>query len=110
MALVNRAMQPLTAALERADSGSSIATVVRSVLVVVTIGLASALLRALDADLASAALALLAVVVVAASFGLAYGALATACGYLALNLWFTNPTGSIAVDKVEDLVPLVAFA
>src|SRR4051812_1217768 len=99
-----------TDVLERWDRPSGAATLVKCVAVLGATAASSALLLAFDADLATAALALLGVVVVAACFGPGYGALATACGYLALNLWFTSPTGSIAIDKVEDLVPLGAFA
>jgi two-component system sensor histidine kinase KdpD len=70
---------------------------------------ASLVLRACDADMASAALALLAVTAGAASFGRTEGACAVLGSYLALNLWFTNPTGTLGVDKIEDLLPLVAF-
>ena len=64
----------------------------------------------LDADLASVALALLAVVVLAASFGPCYMVVAVVCAFVALNWCFTSPEGSFEIGKVEDVVPLLAFA
>ena len=95
--------------LERCDTPSRTATVSRTAAVAGAIGASVAVLLAVDADLATAALVMLAVVVVSSAFGAGYGAVATVCAYLALNWWFTDPTGTIAIDKVEDLVPLVAF-
>jgi len=80
------------------------------VAVIVVGGVATAVLLAVDADLATAALTFLGLVVVAAGFGWAFGGFAVVLAYLALNLWFTDPTGTLSVDKVEDLVPLAAFA
>lgn len=64
----------------------------------------------LDADLAAASLAFLAVVVFVARYGHLHAALSVACTFLALNWWFTSPTGALEIAKVEDLVPLLAFA
>jgi two-component system sensor histidine kinase KdpD len=83
---------------------------IRFAAIVVGTAVVSALLLAVDADLATAALALLALVVLTASLGAWYGAVVVVCAYLALNWWFTAPVDSFAIDKVEDLVPLVAFA
>jgi two-component system sensor histidine kinase KdpD len=97
-------------ALERLAAPTRAAAVARIVAIVASTAVLSALLRLVDGDLATAALALLALVVAAASFGAAYGAVAVACAFLALNWWFTQPVDSFSIDKVEDLVPLLAFA
>jgi two-component system sensor histidine kinase KdpD len=51
----------------------------------------------------------LAVVVAAAVAGLASGLVASALSFLALNLFFTPPLNTFAVDKTEDLVALAVF-
>jgi two-component system sensor histidine kinase KdpD len=96
--------------MERLARPTTPAIVARLAAIVAATLAISALLRLADADLATAALALLALVVLAASFGGSYGAVAVVCAYLALNYWFTLPIDQFAIDKVEDLVPLLAFA
>lgn len=51
----------------------------------------------------------LAVVVAAAAAGLVAGLVASALSFLALNLFFTQPIHTFAVDKTEDLVALAVF-
>jgi two-component system sensor histidine kinase KdpD len=97
-------------ALARLAAPSPAATVARVTAIVVGTALVSALLRLVDADLATAALALLAMVVFFAAFGAWYGLVAVVCAYVALNWAFTTPIDSLAVDKIEDFVPLLAYA
>jgi two-component system sensor histidine kinase KdpD len=96
--------------LEVVARATPAATAARFAVIVIGTACISALVRLVDADLATAALALFALVVLAASFGASYGAVAVMCGYLALNYWFTDPVDALVIDKVEDLVPLLAFA
>jgi two-component system sensor histidine kinase KdpD len=78
--------------------------------VLVGVAVATVTLLVVDADFATATLVLLAVVVLAARYGRLAVVLASASAFLALNWYFTNPHGQFGVDKVEDLVPLLAFA
>jgi two-component system sensor histidine kinase KdpD len=73
-------------------------------------GVLTVMLRALGADLATATLTLLAFAVLLAGHGTVPGVVATAVSYLAVNLCFTEPTGTVRITKAEDLVPLAAFA
>jgi two-component system sensor histidine kinase KdpD len=101
----------LDAAITRVDGSSTgVAIGARFAAVVVLIGLATLVLLALDAQIAAAAITLLALVALAACFGRAYGVWAALCSYLALNWWFTDPVHGFGLEKVEDLVPLVTFA
>jgi two-component system sensor histidine kinase KdpD len=97
------------ALLRRADTPTRTAAAARFAGVVVCVVAAAAVLLAVDADVATAAIALLAVVALAACFGPAYGTCAVVCSYVALNYWFTEPANALGIQKVEDLVPLVTF-
>jgi two-component system sensor histidine kinase KdpD len=77
---------------------------------VALIVVATAACRLLDVDLTVAALVLLVAVLLATLLGRLAGAVATVAGFLALNYYFTKPTGSFDVQKGDDLVALFAFA
>jgi two-component system sensor histidine kinase KdpD len=87
-----------------------VGTFIRCAAIVALTGVVTSLCLLVDADLATTALVLLAVVVLAASLGPQYALVAVVCAYVALNWWFTAPEGSLDIEKVEDLVPLFAFA
>ncbi len=65
---------------------------------------------AIDVDLTVAALLLLVAVIVAGFLGLAAAAAAAIAGFFALNWFFTPPTGSLAIERSDDIVALVVFA
>jgi len=66
--------------------------------------------RALDADLTTAALLLLLAALVATLLGRVPAVVGTVAALLALNYYFTAPTGSLDVQKEDDLAALVVFA
>jgi two-component system, OmpR family, sensor histidine kinase KdpD len=66
--------------------------------------------HALDADLTTAALLLLLAALVATLLGRAAAVFGTVAAFLALNYYFTEPTGSLDVQKQDDIVALVVFA
>jgi K+-sensing histidine kinase KdpD len=82
---------------------------VRPLVAVIAVGVASAVLVGTDADLVTAALVLLGVVVLTAVTGIPSAVTAVVASYLALNYWFTPPKGSLEISKADDLVPLLAF-
>ncbi len=65
--------------------------------------------RAFDADLTTAALLLLLAALVATLLGRAEAVVGTVAAFLALNYYFTSPTGSLDVQKEDDLAALVVF-
>jgi two-component system sensor histidine kinase KdpD len=65
--------------------------------------------RAFDADLTTAALLLLLAALVATLLGRAPAVAGTVAAFLALNYYFTAPTGSFDVQKEDDLAALVVF-
>jgi two-component system sensor histidine kinase KdpD len=71
---------------------------------------ATAVGRILDIDLTAAALLLLVAVLLGTLLGRVGAVVGTVSGFLALNYFFTAPTGSFDVQKGDDLVALVAFA
>jgi two-component system sensor histidine kinase KdpD len=99
----------LDGVMTRFDSPTRGATVARFAGVVVLVAAVTVVLLAVDADIAAAAVALLAVVALAACFGPPYAVWAVVCAYLALNFWFTEPVHALGIEKVEDLVPLFTF-
>ena len=65
--------------------------------------------RVIDADLTVAALLLLVAVIGAAFLGFASAAVAAISAFLALNWFFTPPTGSLAIRRGDDIAALVVF-
>jgi two-component system sensor histidine kinase KdpD len=88
----------------------AVKTGARIVLALAIVGLATAAGRALDVDLTAAALLLLLAALVATLLGRAAAVAGTVGAFLALNYFFTAPTGSLDVQKGDDLVALAVFA
>jgi two-component system sensor histidine kinase KdpD len=82
---------------------------VRVVLALAIVGATTVVARAFDADLTTAALLLLLAALVATLLGRAAAVAGTIAAFLALNYWFTSPTGSLDVQKEDDLAALVVF-
>ena len=83
----------------------------RVVATLAVVGAATIVLALVDADLAPAVLAYLAVIAVASrGSDRSPRTAAVVASYLALNFWFTAPVGTFAVTRSEDFVPLLAFA
>ena len=74
------------------------------------VGATTLVARAVDADLTTAALLLLLAALVATLLGRVAAVTGTVGAFLALNYWFTAPTGSLDVQKQDDLAALVVFA
>jgi two-component system sensor histidine kinase KdpD len=85
-------------------------TGIRVLLALAIVGATTLVARALDADLTTAALLLLLAALVATLLGRAPAIIGTVAALLALNYWFTAPTGSVDVQKEDDLAALVVFA
>src|SRR5262249_43942627 len=83
--------------------------VVRVVVAIVAIGVVAGVANFLDADLTVAALLLLVTVLALGTLGLAAGLTAAAAGFLALNWFFTEPTGSLKIEHGDDVVALIVF-
>jgi two-component system sensor histidine kinase KdpD len=62
-----------------------------------------------DADLTIAALLLLVTVLGVGALGPVSGIAAAVVGFLALNLLFTEPTGSLKIRRADDFVALIVF-
>src|SRR6478736_4732005 len=80
--------------------------------VVAAIGLVAAvagMARLFDVDLTVAALLLLVTVFVAGALGTAAGITAAVAGFFALNYFFTEPTGSLKIQRSDDVVALIVF-
>jgi two-component system sensor histidine kinase KdpD len=67
-------------------------------------------LRLFDVDLTIAALVLLVAVFAIGVLGTAAGVAAAITGFVSLNFLFTAPTGSLEIQRSDDLVALVVFA
>jgi two-component system sensor histidine kinase KdpD len=63
-----------------------------------------------EADLTVAALLLLVTVLAVGTLGIASGLSAAVTGFVALNWFFTEPTGSLKIRRSDDVVALVVFA
>jgi two-component system, OmpR family, sensor histidine kinase KdpD len=83
---------------------------VRVALAVVTVGVVAGGARAADADLTVASLVLLVTVLGVGTLGLAPGLTGAFVGFLALNWFFTEPTGSFKIHRTDDVVALGVFA
>ncbi len=84
--------------------------VVRVFGALLAIAIVAACLDVADVDLTIAALVLLVAVLVVGTLGLAPGAAGAVTAFLALNVLFTEPTGSLAIRRTDDVVALVVFA
>jgi two-component system sensor histidine kinase KdpD len=82
----------------------------RVALAVVAVGVVAGVTRAADADLTVAALLLLVTVLAVSTLGLPSGLTAAAVGFLVLNFFFTEPTGSFKIHRTDDVVALAVFA
>jgi two-component system sensor histidine kinase KdpD len=76
--------------------------------VVVVLGVA-AIAYAASADLTVAALVLLVTVLAVGSLGFPAALAAATVGFLALNWLFTEPTGSLEIERSDDVVALIVF-
>ncbi|MDQ1478874.1 MAG: two-component system, OmpR family, sensor histidine kinase KdpD [Actinomycetota bacterium] len=83
---------------------------VRVALAVVIVGLVAGGARAANADLTVASLLLLVTVLGVGTLGLASGLTGAFVGFLALNWFFTDPTGSFKIHRTDDVVALGVFA
>jgi two-component system, OmpR family, sensor histidine kinase KdpD len=63
-----------------------------------------------SADLTAAALVLLVTVLALGLMGVEAAIAAAITGFLVLNIVFTQPTGSLAIDRSDDVVALIVFA
>jgi two-component system sensor histidine kinase KdpD len=82
---------------------------VRVALALAIVGATTLVARVLDTDLTAAALLLLLAALVATLLGRVAAVVGTVAAFLALNYWFTAPTGSFDVQKEDDLAALVVF-
>lgn len=85
-------------------------SVIRAMLAVVAVGAVAGGARAARADLTVAALLLLVTVLAVGTLGFASGLTAAVVGFLSLNWFFTEPTGSFKIHRTDDVVALAVFA
>jgi two-component system sensor histidine kinase KdpD len=85
-------------------------SVIRVMLAVVAVGAVAGGARAARADLTVAALLLLVTVLAVGTLGFASGLTAAVVGFLSLNWFFTEPTGSFKIRRTDDVVALAVFA
>jgi len=85
-------------------------SVIRVTLAVIAVGAVAGGARAAHADLTEAALVLLVTVLAVGTLGFASGLAAAVVGFLALNWFFTEPTGSFKIHRTDDVVALAVFA
>jgi len=77
---------------------------------VIAVVAVAAIAYAFDADLTVAALLLLVTVLAVGSLGFPAALAAAVVGFLALNWLFTEPTGSLKIERSDDVVALIVFA
>jgi two-component system sensor histidine kinase KdpD len=82
---------------------------IRVAAAVVAVGVVAGLARAADTDLTVAALLLLVTVLAVGTLGLPAGLTSAFVGFLVLNFFFTEPTGSFKIHRTDDVVALVVF-
>lgn len=82
----------------------------RVALAVVAVAVSTGALLLADADLTVAISTLFAVVVFTALLGTPAGITGMVGSYLALNYWFIPPRGSLILNRVDYVAPLLAFA
>src|SRR5258706_12046735 len=85
-------------------------SVIRVALAVIAVGAVAGAARAARADLTEAALILLVTVLAVGTLGFPSGLAAAIVGFLALNWFFTEPTGSFKIHRSDDVVALAVFA
>ncbi len=85
-------------------------SVIRMALAVIAVGAVAGVARAARADLTVAALLLLVTVLAVGTLGFRSGLAAAVVGFLSLNWFFTEPTGSFKIHRTDDVVALVVFA
>ena len=73
------------------------------------VAVAGALLGISSASLSVASVSMLVAVVGASLLGYEAGLVAAVSGFVVLNYFFTKPVGSLLIDRVDDLLVLVAF-
>jgi two-component system sensor histidine kinase KdpD len=84
--------------------------VLRVTAAVLLVAAVAATARLLDVDLTAAALVLLVSVLIAGALGLGPAIAAAVTAFLALNVFFTEPTGSLKIERSDDVVALIVFA
>ncbi len=82
----------------------------RITLAVVGVLAVAGIARGARADLTVAALLLLVTVLAVGTLGLPSGLVGAVVGFLALNFFFTEPTGSFKIHRSDDVVALAVFA
>jgi two-component system sensor histidine kinase KdpD len=85
-------------------------SVIRVALAVIAVGAVAGIARAAQADLTTAALLLLVTVLAVGTLGFPAGLAAAIVGFLSLNWFFTEPTGSFKIHRTDDVVALIVFA
>jgi two-component system sensor histidine kinase KdpD len=83
---------------------------VQVAIAIVVVLAVAAVAYAASADLTVAALLLLVTVLAVGSLGFPAALAAGAVGFLALNWLFTEPTGSLKIERSDDVVALIVFA
>src|SRR5262249_40592955 len=83
---------------------------VRVAIAIVVVLAVAAAAYAANADLTVAALLLLVTVLAVGSLGFPAALAAATVGFLALNWLFTEPTGSLEIERSDDVVALIVFA
>ena len=83
---------------------------IRVALAVIAVGAVAGGARAAHADLTEAALLLLVTVLAVGTLGFPSGIAAAIVGFLTLNWFFTEPTGSFKIHRTDDVVALAVFA
>ncbi len=84
--------------------------VVRALAAAGVVVVVALVLKLFDTDLTIAALVLLVAVLGTAALGPAAGFVGALTGFFALNLLFTEPTGSLKIQRADDVVALLVFA
>lgn len=83
---------------------------IRMTVAVVAVVAVAGIARGAQADLTVAALLLLVTVLAVGTLGLPSGLAGALVGFLALNFFFTDPTGSFKIHRTDDVVALAVFA
>src|SRR4051794_36498940 len=85
-------------------------SVIRVALAVIAVTAVAGVARAARADLTTAALLPLVTVLAVGTLGFPAAIAAATVGFLLLNWFFTEPTGSLKISHTDDIVALVVFA
>jgi two-component system sensor histidine kinase KdpD len=105
-------MRPTTAIRAIVSTGMRMRerSVIRVMLAVIAVAAVAGGARAAHADLTEAALVLLVTILAVGTLGFPAGLAAALVGFLALNWFFTEPTGSFKIHRTDDVVALAVFA